>query len=383
MTELCLSRDWCKLATGTSTGQPPWVEAAATVPILLPAAVARFSSSPQAERRLSFTAFARNRTALTAQRLTARWCTTDGNFYGTTSRGGASGNCPGPYVSGCGTVFKITPSGILTTLHSFNYTDGSEPWAGLVQASDGNFYGTTEWGGAYGAGTVFEVATAGTLTTLHTFDGTDGYSPLGALVEATDGNFYGTTMEGGANGSGTVFRITPSGTLTTLYSFCSQTNCSDGYWPYAGLVQASDGNFYGTTGSGGAFGHYGTVFKITPSGAMTTLYSFCAQIGCPDGEYPGAELVQAADGNLYGTTQSGGTNQNCDPYGCGTVFKISPSGTLTTLHSFNNADGSYPYAGLVQARDGNFYGTTLTGGADGDGTVFRLLPVRQCATCRP
>jgi uncharacterized repeat protein (TIGR03803 family) len=206
-------------------------------------------------------------------------------------------------------------------------------------------------------------------------------------VQASDGNFYGTTVEGGADGAGTVFRITPSGTLTTLYSFCSQVNCTDGYWPYAGLVQAADGNLYGTTGNGGAFGNYGTVFKITPSGTLTTLYSFCAQNGCADGEEPAARLVQAADGNFYGTTASGGTSQNCDSYRCGTVFKITPSGTLTTLHSFNYADGAYPYAGLVQASGLvqaavlNFYGTTFKGGGDGYGTVFRLAAVRLCPSC--
>ena len=201
---------------------------------------------------------------------------TDGNFYGTTSRGGVSSNCPGPYVSGCGTVFKITPSGTLTTVYSFNYTDGSEPWAGLVQGTDGSFYGTTEWGGTYGHGTVFKITPDGTLTTLHSFNYADGSSPLGALVQATDGNFYGTTEEGGAAGPGTVFRITPSGALTTLRSF----DGSDGEYPN-GLVQASDGNFYGTTGGGGAncspYG-CGTVFKITLSGTLTTLYSFCAKM---------------------------------------------------------------------------------------------------------
>jgi uncharacterized repeat protein (TIGR03803 family) len=235
--------------------------------------------------------------------------------------------------------------------------------------------------GADGAGTVFKVTPGGTLTTLHAFNSYDGYSPLGVLVQATDGNFYGTTMEGGANGAGTGFRIAPSGTLTTLYSFCSQTNFADGYWPYAGLVQARDGNFYETTGSGGAFGHYGTIFKITPGGTLTTLYSFCAQNGCPDGEEPDAVFVQAADGNLYGTTDGGGTSQSCGSYGCGTVFKISPSGALTTLHSFNDADGAYPRGGLVQASDRNFYGITLGGGADGYGTVFRLVSVRPCFTC--
>ena len=185
---------------------------------------------------------------------------------------------------------------------------------------------------------------------------------------------------GGANANGlnggTVFRITPGGTLTTLYSFCSQTNCTDGQDPYAGLVQSADGDFYGTTYSGGANGH-GTVFKITPSGTLTTLYSFCSQgvyPNCTDGYYPRAGLVQAANGDLYGTTPGGGPG-TCSPPGCGTVFKITPSGTLTTLHSFNGTDGSAPYAGLVQATDGDLYGTTDLGGANGsNGTVFKITP---------
>ena len=264
----------------------------------------------------------------------------------------------------------------LTTLHSFDLTDGAMPMAGLVQATDGNFYGTTEVGGGYG--TVFKITPSGTLTTLHRFNGTDGAVPYDAeLVQATDGNFYGTTPSGGANnncvdgGCGTVFKITPSGTLTTLYSFCSQPNCTDGSEPWAGLVQARDGNFYGTTVSGGANG-YGTIFKITPSGTPTILYSFCSNpvANCPDGAGPYAGLVQATDGNFYGTTFGGGA------YHLGTVFKITPSGTLTTLHSFNYTDGEGPDSGLVQATDGNFYGTTPSGGANGygTGTIFKITP---------
>jgi uncharacterized repeat protein (TIGR03803 family) len=283
---------------------------------------------------------------------------TDGNLYGTTYAGGAN------YA---GTVFKITPSGTLTTLYSFcsriNCTDGYQPTAALVQADNGNFYGTTYYGGANRRGTVFKITLGGTLTTLHSFDGTDGANPYAGLVQATDGNFYGTTYEGGANAFGIVFKITPSGTLTTLYSFCSQSDCTDGLNPYAGLVQAANGNLYGTTASGGA-SHDKTVFEITPSGTLTTLHSFDGT----DGAGPVAGLVQATNGNLYGTTEVGGAN----PF-LGTVFKITPSGNLTTLHNFDGTDGEAPEAALVQATDGNFYGTTYLGGA-GFGTIFKITP---------
>jgi uncharacterized repeat protein (TIGR03803 family) len=284
---------------------------------------------------------------------------TDGNFYGTTILGGQF--CS---AYGCGTVFKITPSGTLTTLHSFDYTDGYESDAGLVQGTDGKFYGTTEYGGVYSGGTVFKITASGTLTTLHNFCSQtacpDGLAPLAGLVQATDGNLYGTTSGGGANGNwGTVFKITPGGTLTTLHSF----DGTDGYGLKAGLIQATDGNFYGTTEGGGANG-YGTVFKITAGGTLTTLHSFDGT----DGTAPFAGLVQATDGNFYGTTEEGGANRY------GTVFKITPSGTLTTLHSFDETDGAYPLAGLVQGTDGNFYGTTEEGGANGDGTVFKITP---------
>ena len=296
---------------------------------------------------------------------------TDGNLYGTAAGGGANGG---------GTVFKITPSGTLTTLYSFcsqtNCTDGYFPAAGLVQATDGNFYGTTGYGGAIGSGTVFKITPSGTLTTLYSFCSqvgcTDGENPAGALVQATDGNFYGTTPFGGASTDccGTVFKITPSGTLTTLYSFC--LTCTDGAEPNGGLVQATNGNLYGTTPYGGAHGAAGTVFKITTSGTLTTLYSFCSRSGCADGQYPYAALVQATDGSFYGTTYSGGASND------GTVFKTTPSGTLTTLYNFCSrsgcADGQYPYAALVQATDGSFYGTTYSGGASNDGTVFKTTP---------
>jgi uncharacterized repeat protein (TIGR03803 family) len=303
----------------------------------------------------------------------------DGNFYGTTADGGPYDNCFGIT---CGTVFKITPAGTLTTLHNFcrhsGCPDGFQPLAGLVQARDGNFYGTTAGGGSsgncyLGCGTVFKITPAGVLTTLHSFDTNDGANPSAGLVHSSDGNFYGTTEYGGANNGGTVFKITPAGRLTTLYSFCSQSDCSDGYLPLAALVQARDGNFYGTTLIGGTSGD-GTVFKITPRGALTTLHSF----DYSDGVALYAGLVQGADGDLYGTTQGGGAN------GDGTLFKISTAGTLTTLHSFRGTDGIYPYGGLVQGTDRNFYGTTgYAGGPSLDGTVFRLTTRRTCVVCPP
>ncbi len=291
----------------------------------------------------------------------------DGNFYGTTSWGGTSNNCYNNGVSGCGTVFKITPAGTLTTLYSFSSSDGSNPTAGLVQASDGNFYGTSS-GAPYTDGTVFKITPAGTLTTLHTFLGSDGATPTGGLLQASDGDFYGTTYYGGTDNDGTVFKITSGGTLTTLHNFAS----SDGAQPWGGLVQASDGNFYGTTSVGGTNGG-GTVFKITPAGTLTTLYNFCAQSSCADGATAYDALMQASDGNLYGTTYIGGA------YNYGTMFKITLGGTLTTLHSFCAqpycSDGSHPFAGLVQASNGSLYGTTYDGGGNGGyGTVFSQSP---------
>ena len=307
---------------------------------------------------------------------------TDGNFYGTTEYGGGA--------NFSGTVFRITPSGTLTTLYSFclqsGCPDGEYPTAALVQATDGNLYGTTAYGGAnesceffgsaVGCGSVFKITPSGTLTTVYSFCSqngcADGEVSGSALVQATDGNFYGTTVFGGANGNGTVFKITPSGTLTTLHSFCSQTNCGDGEYPTGALVQATDGNLYGTTYGGGANLHYGTVFKITPSGTLTTLYSFCSQTGCTDGANPYyAGLVQATNGDFYGAASSGGTGSSCY-LGCGTIFEITARGTLRTLHSFNDTDGADVFAGLVQDTNGKFYGTTAGGGANSDGTVFSL-----------
>lgn len=303
--------------------------------------------------------------------------TTDGNFYGTTVSGGT--------FEDFGTVFKITPSGRLTTLHSFDSTDGANPEAALVQATDGNLYGTTYNGGASGYGTVFKITPNGILTMLHSFNIADGANPGSNLIQASDGNLWGTTSgcapggprpcSSGGFGYGTIFKVSLSGTLTTLYSFCSQADCLDGTNPLAGLVQGTDGSFYGTTAFYGADGR-GTVFKITSGGALTTLHSFCSQGDCTDGANPEASLIQATDGSFYGTTVFGGAEEGSDCLQCGTIFKITPGGTLTSLYSFgvegDGPSGFNPYAALLQDTNGNFYGTAAQGGANSDGTIFSL-----------
>jgi uncharacterized repeat protein (TIGR03803 family) len=297
----------------------------------------------------------------------------DGNFYGTTQFGGANGQ---------GAVYQVTPDGTLTAIYSFcslsGCTDGGQPFSGLQLGFDQNFYGTT-------LGTVFRITTAGELTTLYTFcsqlncaDGTGAYAPL---MQAPGGDLYGTTFGGGIltfqceGGCGTIFKITAGGTFTTLYKFHGK----DGYGPFDGLTQGADGNLYGTTSRGGAHGA-GTVFKITPAGTLTLLHSF----GVAEGAGPYGRLLQAVDGNFYGTTTAGGTQ------GYGAVFKITPAGKLTQLRSFSLTNGSTPYAGLLQGADGNFYGTTFAGGAgqtsnncplaDYCGTAFRLSPTGRLTT---
>src|SRR5215472_7028172 len=263
---------------------------------------------------------------------------TDGNFYGTSAGGGNSTNCS----FGCGSVFQVTPEGVLTTLHSFDSIDGSAPSA-LIQATDGNFYGITGQGGAFGYGTVFKITPEGALTTLYSFcsqaNCADGEAPNGYLIQATDGNFYGTTRTDGAIGYGTVFTITAEGRLTTLHSFKGP----DGIAP-TGLIQANDGKFYGTTNNGGTYGR-GTFFQITSPGELTSLYSFCARAGCPDGWAPQANLIQATDGNFYGVTYLGGAHQY------GTVFSITGTGILQSVYSFcaqtRCRDGASPMAGLI------------------------------------
>ncbi|HEY6483555.1 MAG TPA: choice-of-anchor tandem repeat GloVer-containing protein [Steroidobacteraceae bacterium] len=277
----------------------------------------------------------------------------DANFYGTTAVGGGSGR---------GTVFKLTPSGSETVLYSFPAAS-SDPYTGLIEGSDGNFYGTTGAGGTGDDGTVFQLTPTGIRTVLHVFPkvtGSDGQTPYAGLIQGSDGNLYGTTYFGGSSAFGTVFQTTPSGTEIVLYSF---TGGSDGEHPYAGLIQGSDGNFYGTTYQGGTSG-LGTVFKITPSGTESVLYSFAG--GSSDGANPQAGVIQGSDGNLYGATYLGGAS------GLGTVFRLTPSGTETVLHSFIGSDGANPGANLIQGRDGNLYGSTSAGGTSGYGTFFKV-----------
>jgi len=235
------------------------------------------------------------------------------------------------------------PAQTFTTLHSFNQSDGSNPYAGLMQATNGNLYGTTSAGGANGDGTVFQITTGGTLTTLHNFNHLspiDGAQPYGGLIQARDGNLYGTTNRGGSRNVGIVYRITTSGTLKTLHDLDYQP---DGALPYAGLVQASNGSFYGTAPVGG--GSDGTVFELTSFGQLTALYDFGA-----NGASPIAGLVQASNENFYGTAANGGF------YSCGTLFEMTPSGAFTLLHTFTAQDGCYPQATLVEGSDGNLYG---------------------------
>jgi uncharacterized repeat protein (TIGR03803 family) len=283
----------------------------------------------------------------------------DGNFYGTTPSGGTNNN---------GTVFKITPAGTQTVLYRFAGppTDGTSPYQStLIRASDGNFYGTTTQGGAYGnQGTVFKITPSGTETVLWSFgNGSDGANPNVGLIQASDGDFYGTTAFGGANGAGTIFKITPAGAETVLWSFTFST--TDGSYPYAGLIEGHDGNFYGVAGSGGANGT-GVFYKITPSGTETVLWSFGTT---PIAASPNAGLIQASDGTFYGTTAGGGT------YSAGTVYTMTPSGVETTLWSFGNGtDASSPNVGLTLASDGNFYGIAGGGGANGNGAIYRITP---------
>jgi uncharacterized repeat protein (TIGR03803 family) len=333
---------------------------------------------------------------------------TDGNLYGVTSYGGANGSgavfrispsgtlspvysfcslasCAdgeNPYTSliqgsngdlygttysggasNNGTLFKITTSGTLTTLYNFcslaSCADGSGPEGQLAVDGAGNIYGTAYSGGASNFGTVFKFSTKGVLTTLHSFSGADGENPEGGLTAAS-GVFYGTAQYGGAKGDGTVFKITTAGVETTLHSFTG----SDGLNPKGWLVDVA-GTFYGTTPYGGA-NNEGSVFKMTAAGAVTTLYSFCSLASCADGASVTAGLMQATDGNLYGVTDSGGAN------GDGTAYELTLKGVLTTLHSFDGTDGNGPQGTLLQDTNGDFYGITEFGGSSGDGTVFSI-----------
>ncbi|MGC1371369.1 MAG: choice-of-anchor tandem repeat GloVer-containing protein [Candidatus Sulfotelmatobacter sp.] len=293
----------------------------------------------------------------------------DGNFYGVASLGGTGETCS-TGTFGCGTIFKLTPSGTLTVLHSFCGgngcgslpTDGSNPLGRLAIGPDGNLYGTTQAGGmnqgVYNAGTIFRISLSGAYQILHLFSGNDGTSdganPVAGLTLGSDGNFYGTTQFGGTSGFGTIFKMNLAGTVTILQSFAQFD--PNGAEPEGALIQASDGNLYGTCYSGGANG-WGTVFRISKSGSFTKLYDFTQAAGNP-GNLPKAGLIQASDGNLYGTAWEGGSFTE------GSIYQVTLAGVVTMQASFdpNGSTGYAPVGALVQGSDGKIYVTAVSGG---------------------
>lgn len=296
----------------------------------------------------------------------------DGWFYGTTQYGGAG--------SQRGTVFKVSSTGAFVLLSQLTtVADGEEPNS-LTLGSDGNFYGTTVGGGSSSSGTVFKMTPAGARTPLAVFTGGTTGAARGAqpngLVEAADGNFYGVTRTNGANGAGTIFRLTPAGALTTVLDFTGSAGAVPGGGERGALRRGADGALYGTTeGSAGGFGQ---VFRVTTAGAFSTVVNFIAPL---QGWYAIQSVTQLADGHFYGVTGSNsltglnftGNNQNY-----GTVFRVTTAGALTTLTNFvdtpDGPKGQQPARGLLRAGDGNFYGVTRLGGAKRRGTVYRITP---------
>ena len=319
----------------------------------------------------------------------------DGNFYGTTRAGGAYTCSNG---LGCGALFRVSSSGQESILKSFGSasSDGSWPEGPLIQGQDGALYGVTAFGGRFGKGTIYKVSLAGAYSVLYSFgeSTTDGFTPVGGLAQSSDGSIYGATSSGGLNSCfqvpqfpgegncGTIFKLSPEGNFSTVYTFGA--TASDGVQPNGSLLLASDGNLYGTTvnggtnhcGGGGETNNCGTVFRLSLTGALTILHSFGPTVD--DGIAPQGALIEASNGFLYGTTASGGGGTCGHSYACGTVFRSSTAGALTTLYAFatnGRVDGYYPTPFLVQASDGFLYGTTGSGGStqsDLAGTAFRL-----------
>ncbi len=287
----------------------------------------------------------------------------DGNFYGVTSDSGYHGK---------GTVFRLRPGGAVITVHSFSGPDGTTPVGGLIQARDGNLYGSTQYRGPFGGGTLFRMTPDGQLTTLFAFhrDGPEGRRPTAALVEASDGNLYGTAR-GGPKFAGTVFRMSLDGSVTLVHAF--DPKLGEPAAPGQPLIQARDGHLYGTSSAGGTEGR-GTVFRVTLDGTLTVLKSFSST--GPDGSDPLAGLLEGMDGRLYGTTSRVGLS-----FFSGTAFAITTEGSSAVLHTFRRRGkaGYYPTGTLVQGPDGNLYGGTNAGGAFGDGTVFRMTLDGQVA----
>ncbi len=283
----------------------------------------------------------------------------DGSFYGSSEAGGSNG---------CGTIFRITPTGVITTLFSFEATVGQYPQGGLIEGADGQLYGTTYQDSGVANGTLFRMSPQGIFTNLHRFDCAkgEGIGPACRLMQTPTGEIYGTTFYGGASGcggnsAGTIFKLTTNGVFTTLVSF-SRTNGSN---PQCGLVSGEDGALFGsTTGGGGPLGDaYGTIFRLNANGDLATLHTFDYPT---DGSLPSGNLLFASDGNIYGTTEYGTNNEY------GTIFKMTPEGALTTLLNFNATNGSYPHGDLIQTADGCIYGRTISGGTYDYGTLFAL-----------
>jgi uncharacterized repeat protein (TIGR03803 family) len=313
-----------------------------------------------------------------------------GNLYGTTSAGGL--------CAGCGVVFELHAAGNETTLYSFTGgADGARPLAGVVRDSAGNLYGTTYSGGVTtgtcaavgegnmpGCGVVFKLDTSGQETVLYSIPGgAQGANPGAGVIRGSAGNLYGTDEDGAkCGGCGVAFKLDAAGNPTLLHSFGGD---GDGFMPMANLIRDSSGNLYGTTEFGGITGGVcgtagcGVVFKVdTVAASETVLYKFT---GGSDGAKLASSLIRDSAGNLYGTTYAGGiTTGTCATIsgigipGCGTVFKLDTAGNLTVLHAFTGPDGANPAAGLTVGSAGDFYGTTLHGGASHGGVVFKLTP---------
>ena len=281
-----------------------------------------------------------------------------GTIYGTTRYGGASND---------GTVYKLS-NGTETVLHSFSSTDGAQPFAGVVMDKSGTLYGPTPYGGSSNVGTIYSLDSSGTLTTLHSFTGgADGSQPFAGLLLDNKGNLYGVTYGGGTSSAGTVFKLNiKSKKASVLYSF---KGGSDGSGPlYGNLLVDKAGNLYGTTVGGGAHGQ-GTVWMLSSKAKETVLYSFCPVTGCADGTGVFEQsLAMDGKGNLYGTTEEGGSSA------AGVVFKLNKKTKKeSVLYSFTGqADGAYPSSGLVRDSKGDLYGSTQVGGSSGLGVVFRV-----------
>lgn len=298
--------------------------------------------------------------------------TPEGDFLGTTTGGGPNES---------GTIFRLTPGGVYTKVIDFvrntGPTRGSAADTRPTLGSDGNYYGCTSGGGAYDYGTLYRLSPSGAFTVLYDFNVGDpivrGLGPIGAIVEGGDGYFYGTTPSGGTDDCGTIFRFNAAGVVTTVIDFTGAGGSYKGAGPSSGLFKASDGNLYGTTSGGGATEN-GTLFQLTPSGQFTTLVEFTFNGTTNKGNSPVGSLIEDASGNLLGTTLYGGTGSS------GTIYRVTKTGTLTTLFNLPGGNGFYPMGGLLAARDGNYYGTTTRGGTGSRGTIFRLTPAGVLTT---